>query len=48
MEPTSVHQRDVCREDGTTAVFQLAEAPVRVKASAAAKLLTDSFDEEPL
>ena len=43
MEPTA-YISETFAGDGTTAVFQLAEAPFRVKASAA-KLLTDSFDE---
>ena len=43
MEPTA-YISETFAGDGTTTVFQLAEAPFRVKASAA-KLLTDSFDE---
>jgi hypothetical protein len=43
MEPTT-YITETFAGDGTTTVFQLAEAPFRVKASAS-KLLTDSFDE---
>ncbi|HWW22457.1 MAG TPA: hypothetical protein VNY78_01085 [Edaphobacter sp.] len=43
MEPTA-YISETFAGDGTTAVFQLAEVPFRLKASAA-KLLTDSFDK---
>jgi len=43
IEPTA-YISETFTGDGTTAIFQLAQAPFRVKASAA-KLLTDSFDE---